>query len=230
MSHFIEQLHDINYISITVRSLLALLLGGLIGLERGRSRHPAGFRTHILVCIGAATVMMTNQYMYEVLELSTDTARLGAQVITGIGFLGAGTIIVSSRHRVTGLTTAAGLWATACLGLAIGIGFYYAAILVGCIMFITIMPLAKIENKVYMNSRSLDLYIEISDLNSIQNVISSMKNYGIIIHDNHISSSKPVNPSGVVLHAHITTPKNITGHQALEFISNLNGVYLVEEI
>ena len=86
MSHFIEQLHDINYISITVRSLLALLLGGLIGLERGRSRHPAGFRTHILVCIGAATVMMTNQYLYEVLELSTDTARLGAQVITGIGF------------------------------------------------------------------------------------------------------------------------------------------------
>lgn len=230
MNNFTEQLYNISYISVTVRILLALILGGMIGLERGRSRHPAGFRTHILVCLGACMVMMTNQYMHDYLDAGIDLARLGAQVVTGIGFLGAGTIIVSSRHRITGLTTAAGLWATACLGLAIGIGFYYAAIFGSVVILVTMLPLSKIENKVYINSRSLDLYIEISDLDHIQPVINSIREKGIIIHDNHISSSKPINSSGIVLHVHITSPKNMSGHAAIKFISNLEGVYLVEEI
>lgn len=116
-----EYFYDINIISISTRLLLAVLFGGIIGLERGSNRHPAGFRTHILVCVGATLAMMTNQYITEFFD-TTDPARLGAQVITGVGFLGVGTILVTGKNRIKGLTTAAGLWASACLGLALGIG------------------------------------------------------------------------------------------------------------
>ena len=105
-------LQGINYFSITVRILLSVIIGGALGFEREQKRHPAGFRTYILVCLGAALVMMTNQYVFETFHTG-DVSRLGAQVISGIGFLGAGTIIITGRNQVRGLTTAAGLWASA---------------------------------------------------------------------------------------------------------------------
>ena len=99
-----------------VRLFLAVLCGGLIGLEREYKRRPAGFRTHILICLGAAMTTMTSQYLYLNLHFYTDMTRMGAQVVAGIGFIGAGTIIVTGRQRVKGLTTAAGLWAAAIAG------------------------------------------------------------------------------------------------------------------
>ena len=115
---------------LSLRLLIAAILGGLVGFERERSHQPAGFRTHMLVCIGSALVMVTAEYLrlkYQS-EIAIDPTRLGAQVISGIGFLGAGTII---RHgsTVRGLTTAAGLWAVSCIGLAVGSGFYEGAII-----------------------------------------------------------------------------------------------------
>ena len=104
--------------------VLAFLCGGLVGLEREYKRRPAGFRTHILICMGAAMTTLTSQYLYLEMNYQTDMARLGAQVVAGIGFIGAGTIIVTRRQRIKGLTTAAGLWATAIIGLALGAGFY----------------------------------------------------------------------------------------------------------
>ncbi len=119
---------DFNCISITVRLALSLLCGGVLGFERERKGRAAGFRTYMLVCMGATLVMLTNQYIHDYTGTG-DIARLGAQVISGIGFLGAGTIIVTGRNHIKGLTTAAGLWASACIGLAIGIGFYFGAII-----------------------------------------------------------------------------------------------------
>lgn len=122
-----DGLRDITMLSVTVRMLLAVLCGGLIGLERAYKRRPAGFRTHILICLGASMTTMTSQFLYLNMHYYTDMARLGAQVIAGIGFIGAGTIIVTRQQRVKGLTTAAGLWAAAIIGLAIGGGFMKAA-------------------------------------------------------------------------------------------------------
>jgi Uncharacterized membrane protein len=116
-------LREVNTASIILRLTLATICAGIIGLERGRKKRPAGLRTHILVCIGATLIMITGQYMRDILHIQDDVSRMGAQVISGIGFLGAGTIIVVGRNEVKGLTTAAGLWACACMGLAIGIGF-----------------------------------------------------------------------------------------------------------
>ena len=121
-----DGLRDVTMASITLRMVLATICGGIIGVEREYKRRPAGFRTHILICLGAAMTTLTSQYLC-MAHYYTDAARLGAQVIAGVGFIGAGTIIVTRRQRVKGLTTAAGLWASAIVGLSIGAGFYEGA-------------------------------------------------------------------------------------------------------
>ena len=124
MLECLDFVRDVTLLSVAARMVLAVLCGGLIGLEREYKRRPAGFRTHILICLGAAMTTLTSQYLYLNMGMYTDVSRLGAQVIAGVGFIGAGTIIVTKRQRVKGLTTAAGLWASACMGIAIGAGFY----------------------------------------------------------------------------------------------------------
>ena len=124
MIESLNVLRDVNVLSVTVRLLLAVACGGAIGIEREFKRRPAGFRTHILICLGAAMTTLTSQFLSLNMNYNTDVARLGAQVVAGIGFIGAGTIIVTRRQRVKGLTTAAGLWTAAIVGLAIGGGFY----------------------------------------------------------------------------------------------------------
>ena len=144
-------LSDITFASILLRLALAIIFGGWIGIDRATKRHSAGLRTYILVCLGSTIVMLTNQYLYQTFETG-DVARLGAQVISGIGFLGAGTILVTSRSQIKGLTTAAGLWACACVGLTIGIGFYTLAIIAFILVAIVISILPKLEQ--YFTSRS----------------------------------------------------------------------------
>ena len=129
MTETIAYLREFHFASVVLRLVLAMLLGGCIGLERERKRRPAGFRTYMLVCLGAALTVLLSLYEYTLvtgpwstlaaeLGMKTDVSRFGAQVINGIGFLGAGTILVTGRQQVKGLTTAAGLWASACTGLA----------------------------------------------------------------------------------------------------------------
>lgn len=113
-------------LTVIIRTVLAILCAGVIGYERDIHGSSAGFRTHILVCLGAMLAMTTGQFA--AMHYTVDATRIGAQVVSGIGFLGAGSIIVKRENHISGLTTAAGLWASACIGLAIGIGFYEGAI------------------------------------------------------------------------------------------------------
>ncbi|MDQ2087517.1 MgtC/SapB family protein [Herbivorax sp. ANBcel31] len=146
MDKIIFAIFDNFYFIVLVRLFLAGLLGGIIGYERESMNRPAGFRTHILVCVGAALVMSTSQFIFEQYKYFTnaDPARLGAQVISGIGFLGAGTII-RDGVSVRGLTTAASLWAVSCVGIAAGIGFYQGAIITTVVIYITLIVLKKME-------------------------------------------------------------------------------------
>ena len=157
-------LENINLASISVRLLLAALLGAAIGFDREQRNKAAGLRTHMLICIGAAMTMITNQFIFENIFSETDPARMGAQVISGIGFLGIGTIIVTSRQKVTGLTTAAGLWASASVGLAIGIGFYSGAIIGGIMILIIIILFQKIEDYMKNKTKTFWVYFEIDSL------------------------------------------------------------------
>lgn len=134
------------YGEMVARLLLACLLGGIIGIERQNLNRPAGFRTHILVCVGSALVMVTSEFVFKKYTgvSNVDITRLGAQVISGIGFLGAGTII-RDGFNVKGLTTAASLWAVSCVGIAAGIGFYLGAIATTAMIYITLILLLKFE-------------------------------------------------------------------------------------
>jgi putative Mg2+ transporter-C (MgtC) family protein len=147
------------YISMVLRLVLACLLGGLIGFEREHVHRPAGFRTHILVCVGSALVMITSEFIFNKYSshVNLDPARLGAQVISGIGFLGAGTII-KEGVSVKGLTTAASLWAVSCIGIAVGIGFYSGALIATIIIYMTLIVLKKMQGKIAAN-KTIRLYV-----------------------------------------------------------------------
>ena len=153
---------ELNLISTMFRIVLAILVGGVIGIERGRKNRPAGLRTYILVCLGSALVMMTNQFVYDEFGVS-DPVRLGAQVISGIGFLGAGTIVLNGKSQIKGLTTAASLWTAACIGLAIGIGYYEGAILGGFAIVFTVSGLHRFDSWMHKRTSYLELYIEYNE-------------------------------------------------------------------
>ncbi|NBI07897.1 MgtC/SapB family protein [Senegalia massiliensis] len=142
---------------IALKLVISIILSGIIGIERESIKRPAGFRTHILVCVGSTLVMIVGLYISDDLRYSNvDPTRIGAQVISGIGFLGAGTII-KEGVSVKGLTTAASLWAVACVGLAIGAGFYFGAILVTFLIFITLLLFSSVENKFLRNDKYLKI-------------------------------------------------------------------------
>ena len=160
--------------SIALRILVAIVLGGVIGLERGLKNRPAGLRTYMLVSLGACVVMLINQYTSQAFGTG-DPVRLGAQVISGIGFLGAGTIVVTSHNQIKGLTTAAGLWASACIGLAIGIGLYEVALIAGLAVFLVLTVLHECDYFMRSRTRMVDVYIELDPSVSLGRFIRSLR-------------------------------------------------------
>ena len=146
--------------AVIIRILLSIFIGGLLGLERGMKNRPAGLRTYMLVCVGSCLVMMTNQYIYQSTGAG-DPMRLGAQVVSGIGFLGAGTIVVTHHNQIKGLTTAAGLWASAGVGLALGVGFYEGAIAASLGVYIILSILQRLDTRVHKRIRTIELYVEL---------------------------------------------------------------------
>lgn len=156
------ELREVTYLAVALRILTAVIIGGLIGLDRGMKNRPAGLRTYMLVCVGSCLVMLTNQFIYQTFAAG-DPVRMGAQVVSGIGFLGAGTIIVTRRNQIKGLTTAAGLWAAAGVGLALGVGFYEAAIVGGFAIFAVMTLLQRLDDSMHRKARAFELYVELSE-------------------------------------------------------------------
>ena len=171
MSSMFDGLRDVTVLSITVRMVLAVICGGIIGIEREYKRRPAGFRTHILICLGATMTTLTSQFLYLNMHYYTDMARLGAQVVAGMGFIGAGTIIVTRRQRVKGLTTAAGLWTSAIVGLALGGGFYEGAIFATALILLAELLFSKLEYRMLENAPEVNLYMEYTGKPCLENVL-----------------------------------------------------------
>ena len=221
---------ELDWLTVTVRLVLAMLCGGVIGLERERKRRPAGFRTHILICLGAAMTTMTSQYLVLNLNLFTDMARLGAQVIAGIGFIGAGTIIITKRRQVKGLTTAAGLWAAAIVGLCCGAAFFEGAIFATIIILLAELVFSKLEYFLVSNARVCNLYVEYADSSKLGNVVDTIKKTGAYIVDMEVtkkSSSEGRNPCAVFS---IRTPRKISHQAIMTMLAKLDGILSVEEL
>ncbi len=229
LSAFWEYMHDLNSVTIPLRLFLALLLGGIIGLERERKHRPAGFRTYMLVCLGAALTMMISQFLIEE-GYSSDASRIGAQVVSGVGFLGVGTIIVTKRQQVKGLTTAAGLWASACMGLAIGAGFYEAAFY-SCLFILIAFSILNRFNAFFLSrARSMTLYVEYVGSEELGVIIESIRKLNAKVTDVEISKSKTDKEKiyGVILS--IETPKKLIHTEIITTVATVEGVRSVEEL
>lgn len=163
---------SIDVFTVLIRIVLAVLFGGIIGNERGKHGSQAGLRTHILVCLGATMTSLAGLFSTQILGYNGDPFRIAAQVVSGIGFLGAGMIIVKNGNMITGLTTAAGMWTTATIGIALGMGFYSGAFLIMLACVFTAAFLTRIERK---RKNSMHLYIEIGDLTSSGEVVDNIR-------------------------------------------------------
>ena len=171
----IEVLQDFNVISIILRLVLAMIFGGTIGLERGKQGRAAGMRTHIFVCLGATLTTMIGYFSLNHYGTG-DPLRVAAQVISGIGFLGVGTILLKGRFQITGLTTAAGLWCAAAIGIALGAGFYGGAIITFICSVVTVTLLWKVEYILNKKYRRFGIYVEIRSDEYVRAAINLLEN------------------------------------------------------
>ena len=223
-----EYLESINIVSTMVRLLLALICGGLLGLERGKKKRPAGFRTHMLVCVGSALAMITNQYMAEHYA-GIDASRMAAQVISGIGFLGAGTIMVTGLQKIRGLTTAAGLWVVACIGLAFGTGFYSGGIIATVMCYVINTFLHNVETRMETNARVIGIYVELTDVSYVGRLLETLRNLDINVTEFETGKARTSDKHiGVLLVVKLV--KFVEHAEVIEQLRNVEGVSFVEEV
>lgn len=240
MSELLAYLREFNFASVCLRLILAMVFGGMLGIERARKRRAAGFRTYMFVCMGAALAMLLGQYEAELLLIrmgeapvaygtKVDVVRFGAQVINGIGFLGAGTVIVTGRQEVKGLTTAAGLWASACAGLAIGAGFYECAIVALVLMWLSIRALPFIESIIIERARNMNIYVEFSSLDAVGEIIAAIKSIDAQIYEVDINkNAEPgFNPGAVFA---IRLNEKRSHGEVLSAISQVDYVTMIDEV
>lgn len=225
-----DSLRDVTTLSVTVRLLLSVFCGGLIGLERAYKRRPAGFRTHILICLGASITTMTSEFLYLNLHYYTDMARLGAQVVAGIGFIGAGTIIVTRGQRVKGLTTAAGLWAAGIIGLSIGGGFYEGGIIATILVLLAELVLSRVEYRILDHVPEINLYMEYADKSCLEKVLLLFRVCQLTLQNMEITRDKGEGPHNACAIFSLRLNKHYTVEELLTHIRTMEGVVSIQEL
>ena len=228
MAAISQQLTDITVLSIVVRILLSTFCAGTLGFERERHNQAAGFRTYIIVSDASALVMMTNIFVAGLGE--TDLVRMSASVITGLGFLGAGTIIITARQQVKGLTTAAGLWASACLGLAIGAGFYFCAFISMLFMIVCMYALPPLERRMTRRAHHMNISLEIESMEKLGSVVGHLHAQGARIFDFEVNRSGSAALPNFLCQFSAVLPDRRDHPELLAELSALDGVILIEEI
>lgn len=211
--------------NLIIRIVVSMFLGGIIGLDRGMKHRGAGTKTMTVVCLGATLIMLTEQYIQIHFPGLANMNRLSAQVISGVGFLGVGTIIISN-HRVRGLTTAATLWASAAIGLAVGIGFVEGGVLITIVMLISLHMLPFVERFATRNSRYCNVIIDLEEGRYLHTVIQDLKATGIVVDSMEISTSKIGDSVSAYLILH--TGKGMENTEIYEIITRSDKVESVD--
>lgn len=225
----LQYLEQFNLLSVFVRLTLATVLGGLIGLERGAHGQPAGIRTFALVCIGAAIAMITDEYL--VMTYGTgDPARLAAQVISGIGFLGVGTIIVTGKNYVKGLTTAASLWTTACLGIAIGAGYIWGSIMAFCFIAFVMTVMTSLSHYVDEHNTKIKLYLEVDKTDGIDVLYDYVEQNGYEICSIDKQKRQSLQGKDAVLMVVINLNRRCSHAQFIFGLNQNDSIHYIEEI
>ena len=225
-----EGLRDLSTLSISVRMVLAVLCGGIIGVEREFKRRPAGFRTHILICLGAAMTTLTSQYLYLNMHYYTDMARLGAQVVAGIGFIGAGTIIVTRQQRVKGLTTAAGLWTSAIIGLCLGAGFYEGGLFATALILLAELVFSRLEYRMLNRVPEINLYMEYRDRDSLEAILLLFRELNLKVLNMEITRATGSEHHNACAIFSLRLNKKCSSERLLTLMASTDGVLSVEEL
>lgn len=241
----LDFLRQMDFLGVCTRLFLAMLCGGLVGLDRERMKRAkglAGFRTYMIVCTAAALTMMISQYEYTLLstvwrdvantiEIKTDVSRLGAQVINGIGFLGAGTILITKDDKVRGLTTAAALWASACMGLAVGTGFYECAVLAVVMIWGSMYIFSKLKISILTKTPFVNLYIEVNSMTDLGDVILTLRSHGVhVLELNLDERQRKARTQNVEAEIVTRMPNNMSAEYMLTNVSKLECVNHVHQV
>ena len=230
---FFEQMNvffcELSPASVAVRLILATALGALVGTERAQKRYAAGIRTFALVCLGSALAMVTALFLAEMSGGDADVGRIPGQVLTGIGFLGAGTIIVTDRKQIRGLTTAAGLWVTSTMGLAIGAGFIFAAVLCVVLVLFTTWLMHSISRYVESHTKTAELYIEI-ERSKVNNLLKYVREQGYLIKSLERRQEPVLVEGDIALRITIDMMQKYFHPQLMDDLMDVDGVHYIEEI
>ncbi len=214
--------------NILIRIIVSLILGMVVGIDRGAKRRGGGARTTITVCLGATMVMLLEQYLETLYPGRLDISRIAAQVISGVGFLGAGSILVSG-HQIKGLTSAASIWACACIGLGVGIGFLDGAVILTILWLMGLHFVPYIENKIYKHSRYMTLYIEAADGRGITLISRKLKEDNCFI-DTFVVDKPKAKGQYFQIMTTFKLPKGIHRDAYLHTLQEINGVGTVTEL
>ena len=240
MLEFLRPLRELSIWSMMLRVFLAMLMGGVIGLDREKKGRPAGFRTYMLVAMGAAATSILSQYLdlmlstqwaedFALVGRRTDVVRLGAQVISGVGFIGTGTIMVTVRHEVKGLTTASCLWASACMGLAIGAGFYECMAIGFVLILLSIRVLPYLEHWIVERARNMNIFVEMDSAEHLSQIIRTMKDSGLTLFEMEIDRGD-AGTGSLRGNFSVRLGPRQQHTQVLVRLSALEGVLAVEEV
>ena len=224
MAEIIAFLRDLNIVTVVIRLVLAMILGGTIGLERGKQGRAAGMRTHTLVCLGSTLATMIGFYALTLPGIINDPLRIAAQVVSGIGFLGVGTILLKGRFQITGLTTAAGLWCAAAIGIALGAGFYEGALIAFVCAVLTVTVIHRVESRLNKKYSRFGIYVEIDSDKSVRKAVDYLsENYNVT--DIQITTPRSGTTGNVGIEANVhnedfsTSPDDVSKHlEKLDFV------------
>ena len=223
----ISLLRELTLFSIILRTFLAMLLGGLLGYEREKRHRPAGFRTYLVVCLGSTLAMMVGLFIHEITGAS-DAGRIPAQVISGIGFLGAGTILVTRQNQVRGLTTAAGLWVAAIVGLCCGAGFYEGAVYGTALVLVAEVFFSKLEYRLLRETKEVAVYTEYASSSCLEDIIARCHTLGVKIVDVEITKKEDESGRSCALLA-LLSRQGAGKEDILRELSEIEGVDTVVE-
>lgn len=225
----INYLQEFNAVSIFVRLLMSVICGGLLGIERSKKHQAAGVRTFSLVCLGSTLIILTNEFIC-IKCGGGDTSRMAAQVISGIGFLGAGTIMVTSNNRIKGLTTASCLWISAILGLCIGSGLLVVSLFCFLLTMGILRLLDTYNEKMYKNDPLLVLYLEVDAKSGIPELRNYAKSKFYVIKSIHRKREKPLTRNDLCIDVTFDLTKNVNHDLVLAELDQLEAVHYIEEI
>ena len=226
----IDYLQGMDDLAVAIRLVIATACGSLIGWERVVRRHSAGIRTFALVSLGSAVAAVLNIYLALIPNLNADVSRIPAGVVSGIGFLGAGTILVTGRNQIKGLTTAATLWVASCMGMAFGAGYLSVGFVCFILVLIANLLLMHLSTRVEENSRYVSLYIEVEETNGIKKLRKSFKEMGYQITSMNKTKDKTLSGTDTALMIDLDFKKRHSHLKLIDDLNNLDFVSYVEEV